>query len=77
MIVERIPEIQKLTPREKLILATELTDEYQAAPEPDDRMKGAILELVAQRMEHFSANPDSAATLKSFRCKANQLRSGG
>ena len=74
MIKETIPAVQKLSPREKLILASELTDEYQAIPEEDPEMRGAILELVSQRMEHFENNPQSAATLEEFRLKVQRAK---
>ena len=73
MILETIPEIQKLSPREKLILASELTEEYQATPD-DPEMRQAILDLVSERMDHFRENPDSAATLEEFRQKVRRLK---
>ena len=76
MILETIPEIQKLSRKEKLILASELTEDYQAAPEDDPEMRNAILELVSQRMDHFDANPQSAATLEEFRRKVQDLKAG-
>ena len=74
MIKETIPAIESLSPREKLILASELTDDYQAAPEDDLEMRNAILELVSQRVEHFEVNPESAATLEEFRRKAQRAK---
>ena len=74
MIMENIPALKELSPREKLILATELTDEYQAIPEEDPEMRNAILELVSQRMEHFEDHPESATTLEEFRLKVQRAK---
>ena len=74
MIKDTIPAVQKLSPREKLILASELTGEYQAIPEEDPEMRSAILELVSQRMEHFEDNPESASTLEEFRLKVQRAK---
>jgi hypothetical protein len=58
MILETIPELQRLTPQQKLILASELIGDFsdQATPELD----AAIGELIQSRLKHFEDHPESA-----------------
>jgi putative addiction module component (TIGR02574 family) len=68
MIAETIPELGKLTPQEKLILAAELIGEYEATPQdtPHDAAIGRLLEA---RMEEYQLNPDKALSWEDFRKK--------
>lgn len=56
MIADRIPELKKLTPQEKLALAGELWDEVAAAPDslPPRQDHVRILE---ERMAEYKRNP--------------------
>lgn len=51
-MIEQLPEVKKLSPREKFLLASELWEELSTVPnamEPDP----AILRLLAQRYAEF------------------------
>ncbi len=76
MILETLPAVQNLSRKEKLILASELTDEYQSMPEDESEMRETIMTLVSQRMEHLEEHPDSAVTLEEFRRKVQLIKSG-
>jgi putative addiction module component (TIGR02574 family) len=56
MIAERIPELKRLSPEEKLILVGELWKELAAEPDSfpprDDHVK-----LLKERLEHYRRNP--------------------
>ncbi len=66
-MIEQFPALQKLSPREKLILANELTDQFQ---ESDDReSKAAMMELFEERWEHYKKNPESAIPWNEFKDK--------
>lgn len=56
MIAERIPELKRLSPEEKLILVSELWKELAAEPDSfpprDDHIK-----LLKERLEHYRKNP--------------------
>ncbi len=56
MIVERIPEIGNLTPREKYILATELWEEIEAN-EGAIPLDDAVVQLLEQRHQEYLADP--------------------
>lgn len=54
MILDTLPDVQKLTPEEKTPLAEELLDELNAPKLSDDQDK-AILEVLNERMEAYRA----------------------
>lgn len=68
MIAETIPQIQDLTPREKLILASELIGQFEEAP-LDTPQDEAIVRLLDARMAEFEKNPESAISWQDFRKK--------
>ena len=68
MIAETIPDLGKLTPQEKLILAAELIGEYEEAPQ-DTPLDDAIGKLLEARMEEYQRNPESAISWEDFRKK--------
>jgi hypothetical protein len=59
MIVEQLPEVQKLSPERKLALAAELfedtTDSTVENPDPE------IVRLLEERLAEFRTNPASAS----------------
>lgn len=63
-----IPEVETLSPEEKLELADELLEDYyesRKSPEFDE----AVGKLLDARMEEYRKNPDSAMTWSEFRAK--------
>ncbi len=60
MIFETIPELRRLTPQEKLILASELIGDFSDQPTPE--LDAAIGELIQSRLKQFEAHPESART---------------
>lgn len=68
MIAETIPELGRLSPREKLILAAELIGDFEEAPQ-DTPLDNAIGKLLEARMEDYRRNPESALTWEDFRKK--------
>ena len=71
MIVERLPEVQKLSPEMKLVLAAELFEEVAdgTAEDPDPE----LLAILNQRLVQYRANPGAA--LPWSEVKARILRS--
>jgi len=69
MIVETIPVLEKLSAREKRILASELwdeTSEISSSPDPE------VIALLDQRAAHFLANPDSALDWDAFKSQLSR-----
>ena len=68
MIVERIPEIDDLSPRDKLILATELWEQIEtdyAKLPPDD----AIVELLEARHREYLVDPTKVISWSELKSK--------
>ena len=56
MIAEKIPELKRLSPEEKLILVGELWDELAARPNAFPPREDHIA-LLKERLEHYRRNP--------------------
>jgi putative addiction module component (TIGR02574 family) len=56
MIAERIPELKRLSPEEKLILVSELWKELATQPDSFPPREDHI-ELLKERLEHYRKNP--------------------
>jgi putative addiction module component (TIGR02574 family) len=67
MIVERIPEISKLTQQDKRLLINELWDDIEEldAGEPNP----AVVRILQERWNEFEENPSAAMTLEEFRSR--------
>jgi putative addiction module component (TIGR02574 family) len=61
MILEKFPEVQKLTPSEKLIFVSELWNDLEANPSEVPVSREVIAEL-DRRMEHFRQHPEEFTT---------------
>lgn len=57
MIIERFPEVQKLSVSEKLLFVSELWNDLEANPTQLPVSPAMIAEL-DRRMEHFKKNPN-------------------
>jgi putative addiction module component (TIGR02574 family) len=61
MILEKFPDVQKLTPSEKLIFVSELWNDLEANPSEVPVSREVIAEL-DRRMEHFRQHPEEFIT---------------
>lgn len=66
MISESIPELKKLSPKEKLILATELWEEFRDSDE-DHEVNEALLKVLQKRFEAYRDDPSAAVTWEDFK----------
>ena len=66
MILEEMPEIQKLTKEEKLQLVEDLWDAIAAMPD-DVPVSDEERTLLDQRFEAHSKSPEHALTLEDFK----------
>ncbi len=73
MILEKFPEVQKLSPSEKLIFVSELWNDLEANPSEVPVAREVIAEL-DRRMEHFRQHPEEFTTWQEV--KARVLGSG-
>ena len=64
MILDKFPEIQRLSASEKLIFVSELWNDLEAHPSEVPISREIISEL-DQRMEYFRQNPNSFTTWES------------
>jgi putative addiction module component (TIGR02574 family) len=61
MILEKFPEVHKLTPSEKLIFVSELWNDLESNPSEVPVSREVIAEL-DRRMEHFRKHPEEFTT---------------
>ena len=66
MILERFPEVRKLSPSEKLIFVSELWNELEAYPSEVPVPPEIIAEL-DRRMENFRQHPDQFTTWEAVK----------
>ena len=66
MILEKHPEIQRLSPSEKLTLVTELWDDLAAHPEDVPITAEQIAEL-DRRMEEYRRDPSQVTTWEAIK----------
>jgi putative addiction module component (TIGR02574 family) len=74
VILERLPDVQKLSANEKLLLASELWDELEANP-TEVPVSAEVVEELDRRMEHFKNHPDEFTTWESVKGKLSGSRS--
>lgn len=68
MIIERFPEVQKLSASEKLLFVSELWNDLEANPE-DVPVAPTIIAELDRRMEHFKKNPGDFTTWEAVKQK--------
>ena len=68
MILERFPEVKKLSPAEKLTFVSELWNDLHANPSQVPVSPAIVAEL-DRRMEYFRANPDSFTTWEAVKSR--------
>jgi putative addiction module component (TIGR02574 family) len=66
MILERHPDIQRLSPSDKLVLVTELWDDLAAHPADVPVTPGQIAEL-DRRMEDYRKDPTRVTTWEAIK----------
>jgi putative addiction module component (TIGR02574 family) len=66
MILDRFPEVQRLTPSEKLLFVSELWNDLEAHPSEVPVSRDVIAEL-DRRMAHFREHPEDFTTWEAVR----------
>lgn len=65
-MLEKFPEVRRLTPSEKLIFVSELWNDLEAHPSVVPVSREIIAEL-DRRMEHFREHPEEFTTWEAVR----------
>ena len=73
MILERFPEIQKLTPTEKLLVVSELWNDLEANPS-NIPVSPEILEELNRRWERFEKHPEEVTTWEAAKARITSQR---
>jgi len=68
MILEKFPEVQKLSPSEKLQFVSELWNDLEAHP-TDVPVSPEIIAELDRRMDNFRKNPDQFTTWEAVKEK--------
>jgi putative addiction module component (TIGR02574 family) len=68
VIIERFPEVQKLSPSEKLQFVSELWNDIESHPS-DIPVSRAVIEELDRRMEHFKNNPNDFTTWEAVKAR--------
>ncbi len=68
MITEKIPQLQGLSPDEKLTLVGELWDELAADPEAFPPREDHI-KILRERMEHFGQHPEDTISWEEVKAR--------
>ena len=66
MIMERLPELKRLSPSEKLRLAAELWGEIEDRQQ-DITIDEAMFHLLETRFSHYEKNPATAVAWEDFK----------
>ncbi len=66
MILEKFPEVRRLTPSEKLIFVSELWNDLEAHPSEVPVSREIIAEL-DRRMDHFREHPEDFTTWEAVK----------
>lgn len=66
MIIERFPEVKRLSPSEKLQFVSELWNELEAHPNEIPVSREVINEL-DRRMKHFHEHPEAFTTWEAVK----------
>jgi len=66
MILEKFPEVLRLSPAEKILFVSELWNDLEAHPSEVPVSREVIAEL-DQRMEHFRQHPEQFTTWEAVK----------
>ena len=72
MILETLPAVMNLSPRERAQLAKELWEEW--LPRDDSESHSAIVEVLESRAAHFREQPESASSWDEVKQRLELLR---
>jgi putative addiction module component (TIGR02574 family) len=73
VILERFPNIQQLSPSDKLLLASELWNELEANP-ADIPVSPEIIAELDRRIQHFETHPEEFTTWESVKQRLLQSK---
>ena len=68
MILEKFPEVQRLSPAEKLVFVSELWNDLEANP-AQLPVAPEIIEELDRRMDHFSHHPNEFTTWEAVKAR--------
>jgi putative addiction module component (TIGR02574 family) len=74
VILERLPDVQKLSASEKLMLVSELWNELEARPS-DIPVSPELIAELDRRIEHFESHPEEFTTWEAVKQKLTGSRS--
>ncbi len=78
MIFETIPQLQQLTPEEKLILSNELWTDAQSALGVAEEVDSALVSKLRQRLCEYEENPADVVSWEEIKSRfAERLNSDG
>jgi putative addiction module component (TIGR02574 family) len=66
MILEKFPEVQRLSPTEKLQFVSELWNDLEAHP-PQNPVDPKVIDELNRRIEHFHKNPQDFTTWEQIK----------
>ena len=66
MILDKFPEVQKLSPSEKLVFVSELWNDLEANP-PKEPVSREIIAELDRRMEYFRQHPEEFTTWEAVK----------
>jgi putative addiction module component (TIGR02574 family) len=66
MILDKFPEVRRLSPSEKLTFVSELWNDLEANP-PDVPVSHEVLAELDRRMEHFQQHPEEFTTWEAVK----------
>ena len=72
MIVELLPEVQKLSPEDKLAVAAELFEE--AADWSSEAPDAELLAVLNERLAEYRANPEAASSWSDVKARILRRR---
>ncbi len=72
MILETLPAVQQLSPREQSQLLEELWERW--LPRDDEETRTAVVELLEARMAHYRQHPETASTWEEVKQRIERLR---
>jgi putative addiction module component (TIGR02574 family) len=68
VILEKFPEVKRLSPADKLVFVSELWNDLEANP-AQIPVAPEIIEELDRRMEHFSRHPDEFTTWDAVKAR--------
>ena len=72
MILETLPAVQQLSPREQSQLVEELWERW--LPHDDEESRAAVVELLNARIAHYRQHPETASTWEEVKQRIERLR---